>query len=189
VADPSWKQFERRVARDHGAERNRLSGSSGCADQSTSDSTSTVFYVEAKYKRDGWPIYNHWREVAQSANWKAESRGHGKPTSSPTLVPLLCLEDRHDEQQGSVYVVHSSSLGSLLNPARTAALASAPGARMIWRLVSRTQLHGGREKRIPVVALGGGNRPGYLVAVHSDDWRRYAAAIARIQNEIRGITA
>jgi len=47
----TWKTTERRAARFFGAERNRLSGSSGRPDISKSDSTHYALFIEAKRRK------------------------------------------------------------------------------------------------------------------------------------------
>lgn len=49
MADRVWKQVERRVATFFGTQRNRLSGSSGRSDESSSDSIHPALYVEVKH--------------------------------------------------------------------------------------------------------------------------------------------
>ena len=51
MADKTWKADERKVARMFGAERNRLSGSSGRDCDSCSDSNHARLYIEAKRKK------------------------------------------------------------------------------------------------------------------------------------------
>ena len=49
MGDAAWKQWEREIARFFGAERNRLSGSSGRSDLTRSDTTHPDLYIEVKH--------------------------------------------------------------------------------------------------------------------------------------------
>ncbi len=50
TARGTWKASERRVAAMFGSVRNRLSGSSGRADESASDSKHPTLFIEVKYR-------------------------------------------------------------------------------------------------------------------------------------------
>ena len=80
MADKAWKAWERTIARFFGAQRNRLSGSSGRADCSRSDSTHPSLYIEAKYRKVQ-TSHTLWRDTRDKA--KAEGK-----------VPVVALVER-----------------------------------------------------------------------------------------------
>ncbi len=97
MADKTWKADERKVARMFGAERNRLSGSSGRDCDSCSDSNHARLYIEAKRKKRH-TVYTLYDDTA------AKAKAEGK-------LPVVYLKEAG--RQGFLVVMSSKDFDAL----------------------------------------------------------------------------
>ena len=95
MADKAWKQFERRVARFFGTERNALSG--GNSKLTRSDSLHHTLFIECKQRK----------RFASVRLWEATKRLADKEDKTP----VVCLSERN--RPGFWILVHSDDLTKL----------------------------------------------------------------------------
>jgi hypothetical protein len=100
----SWKRREREAAKIFGALRQPLSGSSGRASITTSDSDHPRLYIECKLREQhaARTLFDKVREKA----------GREKTESGKAKLPLLALYDKG--KRGCLVVVHSDDLDDLV---------------------------------------------------------------------------
>lgn len=89
----NWKGRERQVARYFGAERNRLSGSSGLTHESSSDSTHPEFFIETKVRQG-----HYARELWDKCKSLCKGKDKGK-------LPIVALVSK--SKPGFLICVHS----------------------------------------------------------------------------------
>ncbi len=94
----TWKAVERRVAAFFGCKRQRCSGSSGRPDETCSDSTHAILYIETKLRE------SHATRTLHDET-KVLARKEGK-------VPVLCLADKN--RPGFLVVVHCDDLEAFM---------------------------------------------------------------------------
>jgi hypothetical protein len=98
MADAAWKQRERQAAAVFGARRARLSGSSGCEGESSSDSTHPRLYIETKLRA------KHTTRTLHD-DVRAKAKAEGK-------APVLLLAD--GGRPGLLVVIHTDDLDRVL---------------------------------------------------------------------------
>lgn len=106
MADKAWKQFERRVARFFGTERNALSG--GNSKLTRSDSLHPSLFIEAKQRK----------RFAAIRLWDATKRLGNRERKTP----IVCLSEKG--RPGFWILIHSDDLKTL----SSLSAASAPSA-------------------------------------------------------------
>jgi hypothetical protein len=172
MPEPAWKRFERRVASDHGAFRQRLSGSSGRdAGETRSDSLSPIYYIECKHNSES-RLHGYYNETRKIFKNFSGPRGNRAP------VPLLQLTETAGGLR--LFIFHSD----VWEDWAVAEIAcdnfptsSYERARFaVHSLYRDTVEKAAAESKMPVLCLGQRSKPGYLIGV-ADFWsERYAAA-------------
>lgn len=97
---PTWKAFERRIAKDQGTSRTPLSGS--CSGHTSGDTLHPKLYSEAKYRKK-WALWTLFESV------KAQAANEGK-------VPALFLKEKG--KRGYLVCVHSDDFFSVVSQYR-----------------------------------------------------------------------
>ena len=107
TARSTWKAVERRAAAFWGSVRNRGSGSSGRADESSSDSKHPNLYIETKLRANP-AVWNLW------ADCKDKCKGADK---GKTPVVMLARKGH----SGFLVIFHTSDIEAIINEYRNAA--------------------------------------------------------------------
>lgn len=95
MADKAWKQFERRVARYFGVERNALSG--GNSKITRSDTLHPDLFIECK-QRKRFAAIRLWDETKHLADREAKT-------------PVVCLSEKN--RPGFWILIHSDDIHHL----------------------------------------------------------------------------
>ncbi|SIO37670.1 hypothetical protein SAMN05444166_4208 [Singulisphaera sp. GP187] len=93
----TWKAIERRVAARFGSLRQRLSGSSGRADETASDTKHPKLFIEIKY-REKHAIFTLYDATVKLA--KAEGK-----------IPLVCIAEKG--KKGFLLCLHVDDLATI----------------------------------------------------------------------------
>ncbi len=93
TAHPQWKRLERALARAFGAERNRLSGSSGRADQSRSDSTHPRLFLECKHTKKESAVGTLYKKTAKLAKIEEKIPVIGLRADGEPILVVCALND------------------------------------------------------------------------------------------------
>jgi hypothetical protein len=99
MSDPAWKKRERSAAALFGAMRQPLSGSSGRGDQTRSDSTHDVLFIETKTRMKSF-VRALWKETSVLAN-------------EENKTPVLVLYEK--SKPGGLIVIHEDDFGRVVD--------------------------------------------------------------------------